>query len=433
MKGGAACDLVHADELEVVDSSAATRRSRADPPMLETGCAKRTPVGRYTVVALQMHGIPTGPALVERFRADLPAILADIEQLIRCESPSADLDAVARSAETVAEVGAALLGREPERIVLEGRTHLRWSFGGPAGVLVLGHHDTVWPLGSLRTHPFSIQDGLLRGPGCFDMKAGVVLALRAVAALSDRTGVTVLITGDEELGAPSSAQLIEVEARGRAAALVAEPAAASGALKIARKGISQYRIRAVGRAAHAGLEPERGINAAVELAYQMQVVARLGDLAVGTTVTPTTMTAGTTANTVPADGSLAVDVRTFDVAEQVRIDTALHALSPTLPGARLEVLGGPNRPPLAPSMSECLFRKAVRLGEQLAISPVTGAAVGGGSDGNFTAGVGTPTLDGLGAVGGGAHADNEHVLIDEFPARTALFTALLAEILGGAA
>jgi glutamate carboxypeptidase len=368
--------------------------------------------------------------VVPSFAAALPAMLADVERLVRCESPSADLAAVAGSADVVAEVGAALLGAEPERIDRDGRAHLRWRFGtGPRRVLVLGHHDTVWPVGSLATHPFEVRDGILRGPGCLDMKAGLVMAFRALAALDDRDGVTLLVTGDEELGSPSSRELIEEEARGCAAALVLEAAADSGALKTQRKGVSLYEVVLHGRAAHAGLAPEQGVSASVEAAHQVLAVARLGDPAVGTTVTPTRLEAGTTTNTVPATGRFAVDVRAPDVGEQERVDAAMRSLRPVLDGARIEVLGGPNRPPMSPESSAALLDRAVRLAERLDLGPVAGTAVGGGSDGNFTAGVGTPTLDGMGAVGGGAHADDEHVLVAELPRRTALLWALARDLL----
>jgi glutamate carboxypeptidase len=344
---------------------------------------------------------------------DLPEILAD-------------LAAVARSAEVVAAVGAARLGVEAERIVLDGRTHLRWRLGaGPTRVLLLGHHDTVWPLGSLATRPFSVEDGVLRGPGCFDMLAGVVMAFHAAAALDDREGVTILVTGDEELGSPSSRGLIEDEARGADAALVLEASADGGALKTERKGVSLYEVLVHGRAAHAGLEPELGVNATLELAHQALSVSDLGDPVLATTVTPTASRAGTTTNTVPAEGSFSVDVRVRTVAEQERVDRAMHGLRAVLPGASIEVLGGPNRPPLEQSSSGVLFERAQRL----AIVDLVSASVGGASDGNFTAGVGTPTLDGLGAVGGGAHAENEHVLVDELPRRTALLAALVADLL----
>ncbi|MEE6263797.1 M20 family metallopeptidase [Plantactinospora sonchi] len=366
-----------------------------------------------------------GNGLVARMRAALPAMLADIGTLVSCESPSADQAAVAASAEVVARVGTRLLGSAPERIVLAGWTHLRWRFGDqPSRVLLLGHHDTVWPLGSLDTHPYEVRDGVLRGPGCFDMKAGLVLALYAVAALPDRSGVTILVTGDEELGSPSSRALVEAEAVGRAGALVLEASAAGGALKTARKGVSRYRVEAAGRAAHAGLEPERGINTTVELAHQVLAVGALADPGRGTTVTPTVLSAGTTSNTVPDSGGFAVDVRVWDVSEQERVDRAIRALAPALPGARLTVTGGPNRPPLAAAASAELFGQASVLAARLGLPPPGGVAVGGASDGNFTAGVGTPTLDGLGAVGGGAHADDEHVTVAELPGRAALVAAL---------
>jgi glutamate carboxypeptidase len=373
--------------------------------------------------------------LVARMRESLPAMLADIEALVTCESPSADLAAVARSADVVARVGARLLHAAPERIVLDGRTHLRWRLGdGPPGVLLLAHHDTVWPVGSLEARPYTVDGGVLRGPGCFDMKAGVVMALYAAAeaAANGGAGVTVLVTGDEELGSPSSRGLIEEAAAGCRAALVLEASADGGALKTERKGVSLYRVHVTGLAAHAGLEPERGVNASVELAHQVLAVSHLGDPVRGTTVTPTLACAGTTTNTVPAAGEFAVDVRVRDTDEQDRVDAAMRGLRPVLGGAFLSVTGGPNRPPLAALSSAGLFDRAAALAARLGLAPLAGVAVGGGSDGNFTAGVGTPTLDGLGAVGGGAHADHEHVLIDELPGRTALVAALVADLLAGA-
>ncbi|MDG4866202.1 M20/M25/M40 family metallo-hydrolase, partial [Streptomyces sp. T-3] len=226
-------------------------------------------------------------------------------------------------------VAAPYLGAEPDTITVDGRTHLRWRLGtGPRRVLLLGHHDTVWPVGSLATHPFTVRDGVLRGPGCFDMKAGLVMACHALAALGSLDGVTLLVTGDEELGSPSSRELIESEAAGCAAAFVLEASADGGALKTARKGVSRYEIRVDGRAAHAGLEPERGVNAGIEAAHQILAVAALSDLDAGTTVTPTLLTAGTTTNTVPAHGRFAVDVRIRDAVEQARVDAALRGLRP---------------------------------------------------------------------------------------------------------
>ncbi|MFI5713109.1 M20 family metallopeptidase [Kribbella sp. NPDC051620] len=368
-------------------------------------------------------------SLVDQLQAALPSMLADLETLVTCESPSSDLAAVALSASVVARVGTERLGVAPEYVEVDGVKHLRWRLGdGPARVLVLAHHDTVWPVGSLATHPFLVEDGVLRGPGSFDMKTGLVMAFHALAALPSAAGVTLLVTGDEELGSPSSRALIEEEAAGCVAALVLE-ASAEGALKLERKGVSNYEIRIVGRASHAGLEPELGVNASIEAAHQILAVSNLGDPSLGTTVTPTMLTSGTTRNTVPAAGSFLIDVRARSVAEQLRVDAALHALKPVLPEATLEVLGGPNRPPLERKMSEDLYRRASELAASLGLPPLREISVGGGSDGNFTAGVGIPTLDGLGAVGGGAHADDEHVVVSEIAPRTALLTALLADLL----
>lgn len=358
--------------------------------------------------------------------AVLRDMLADARTLIECESPSNDRAAVARSAEAVAQVGIARLGVAPELIVLDGRTHLRWRLGtGPSRVLLLGHHDTVWPLGALADRPCTVEGGILRGPGCFDMKAGLVMAFHAAAGLD---GVTLLVTGDEEIGSPSSRGLIEQEARAATAALVLE-ASADGALKTERKGASMYEVRVTGRAAHAGLEPDRGVNATLELARQVLAVGALADRKAGTTVTPTIARSGTTTNTVPAEGTFAVDVRARTVAEQERIDRAIRALRATVPGAQVETIVGSSRPPLEAAASAPLYELLCRIAAHRRLPEPARAAVGGASDGNLTAGVGTPTLDGLGAVGGGAHADDEHVLIEEMPARTSLLRALVEQLL----
>ncbi len=355
-------------------------------------------------------------------------MVAEILRLVRCESPSDDLAAVARSADAVAELGTIRLGAAPERIVIDGRTHLRWRFPGGPRILVLGHHDTVWPVGSLEELPARADDETLAGPGCFDMKAGLVIAFHALAQLTDLAGITVLVTGDEEPGSTTSRALIEDEARASVAALVLEAAGPEGALKIARKGVSRYEIAVHGRASHAGLDPEQGVNATLELAHQVQAVALLGDAEAGTTVTPTRTTSGTTTNTVPAQASFSVDVRALSAAEQERVHAGMLALTPRIHGARVVVDGGINRSPLAADSSAELFRRAQRVADRLALPSLTGISVGGASDGNFTAGVGTPTLDGLGAVGAGAHAAHEHVLIAELEPRTRLLAGLIEDI-----
>src|SRR5690606_32252554 len=256
------------------------------------------------------------------------ALIDTIRRLVECESPSGDLAAVARSADVVAEIGEQLLGVAPERITVDGVAHLRWRFGPRTRVLLVAHHDTVWPIGTLERLPFQVADGILTGPGCFDMKTGLAMALHAIATLPERDGVTLLVTGDEELGSPRSRALIEETAAGADAALVLEASADGGALKRARKGVSLYEMLITGRAAHAGLEPEKGVNATVELAHLVLAAAALTDTAAGTTVTPTLASSGTTTNTVPADARLFIDVRARTASELERVDRALRAHTP---------------------------------------------------------------------------------------------------------
>lgn len=355
-------------------------------------------------------------------------MLDDLAALVGAESPSDDLDAVRRAASVTAGVGARHLGKDPEWLERDGRPLLLWRFPGPVSCLLLGHLDTVWPLGTLARQPFAIRDGVITGPGCFDMKAGLVQMFHAVGAIPDRSGIAILVTSDEEIGSPSSRPVIEELAAQARAVLVLEGAAPGGALKTARKGVSMYRIEITGRAAHAGLDPGRGINAAVELAHQIIAIGNLGSIPDGTTVTPSVASAGTTVNTVPATATLAVDVRASTTAEQLRIDQAIHALQPRIEGARLDITGGPNRLPMEAKVSAGLYEQALRAADDLGLSRPGGAAVGGGSDANLTAALGVPTLDGLGAVGGGAHADDEHVTASEMQPRTALLTALVTSL-----
>ncbi len=375
---------------------------------------------------------------LEIFEARLDAAIDEIGELVTCESPTSDLEACARSAQLVAEVGQRHLGEAAEHLVIDGVPNVRWTLGDPRAdrrVLLVGHHDTVWPLGTLARLPWSVtpsEEGpVLRGPGCFDMKTGLVQMFHAVAALAALRGmppVTILVTGDEEVGSISSRALIEQEAATAAAAFVLEASDDDGAIKVARKGVSLYTVSVTGRAAHAGLHPERGVNAGLELAAQVQAIAAIGSSAAGTTVTPTALFAGTTSNTVPAQGQVQVDVRAWTMDELSRVDRAMHSLHATLPDARVKVVGSANRPPMEASSSASLARLAGDVAGRLGLGPLAQAAVGGASDGNLTAGVGCPTLDGLGAVGGGAHADDEHVLAGYLPQRTALLAGLIHEV-----
>lgn len=365
----------------------------------------------------------------------LPAMLADLETLVCCESPTSDRAATRRCAELFAQMGARLLGADAQWLQEGGAAQLRWRFGQGDRVLLLGHLDTVWPHGTLDRLPFAVTNGRITGPGCFDMKAGLVQMLHALASLQAKNGpealagVTILVTTDEEVGSPAARALIQDEARRNQAVLVLE-AGADGALKTARKGAGCHRLHVTGRAAHAGLEPERGANAAVELAHQILAIVQLANPDLGTTVTPSLTRAGDSANTVPSSAEVAVDVRAFSVEEQHRVGAGLAALTPHLQGTSLRVERGPESPPLPPEASRDLFARAEQAAARLGMAPLRGVAVGGGSDGNWTAAVGTPTLDGLGAVGGGAHADDEHVLADSMPERAALLAELVADLLG---
>ncbi|MEY9928895.1 glutamate carboxypeptidase [Catenulispora sp. GP43] len=367
---------------------------------------------------------------------DLSLMLADLETLVCCESPTADRAATARCADLFADMGSRLLGTHAERLEHGGTAQLRWRFGPGDRVLLLGHLDTVWPHGTLDRLPFAVTDGRITGPGCFDMKAGLVQMLHALAALRQNgpdalDGVSILVTTDEEVGSPAARTLIQDEARRTQAVLVLEASAgADGALKTARKGAGCHRLHVQGRAAHAGLEPERGANAAVELAHQILEIVKLANPEAGTTVTPSLTAAGDSANTVPATAQVAVDVRAFSIEEQRRVAADLEALRPRLDGTSLRIERGPESPPLPPESSRELFARAERAAARLGMPPLRGVAVGGGSDGNWTAAVGTPTLDGLGAVGGGAHAEDEHVLAETMPERAALLAELVADLLG---
>ena len=367
-------------------------------------------------------------------RSRLEDMTAQLSQLVERESPSDDLGLLAACGAQVAALGEALLGVAPARHEVEGRTHLLWQLGScsPAAVVLIGHYDTVWPAGTLDRWPFAVDgSGRASGPGAFDMKAGIVQMFHALSLLDfspGEAGVAVLLTADEELGSQTSRRLVEDTARGARAALVLE-ASAHGALKVARKGTSMYEVHTVGRSAHAGLEPEKGVNATVELAHQVLAVAALARPEAGTTVTPTVATAGTTTNSVPAAGILHVDVRASDPAEQERVDAAIRGLAPVLPESRLRVEGGINRPPMPAEVSAGLMAVAEEVAARIGLPQLQGVAVGGASDGNFTAGIGVPTLDGLGADGDGAHAEGEYVRLAAMPERAALLAGIVSEVL----
>lgn len=359
----------------------------------------------------------------------LDAMLSDLDYLVSVESPSLDVEALHRSAGAVRDMISRRLGHDARLVETAAGTHVHVRFGSSSRVLLVGHHDTVFPMGTLSLRPFNVENGRATGPGVFDMKAGIVQGIHALSLLDDLDGVELLITADEEVGSKSSRALIEERALACGAALVMEPSADGGALKTARKGTGTFEVAVHGRAAHAGLEPEKGINSLVAAAQLITRIASFGDPDKGTTVTPTVATAGTADNVVPALTKVRVDARVVSAEEKERVERLMAALSSDVPGAGVEVSGGVDRPPMPGSASEKLFAVAEIAAERFGLGHITGLAVGGGSDGNFTAAAGVPTLDGLGAVGGGAHADHEHVLVDTMVDRARLVAAIVGELL----
>jgi glutamate carboxypeptidase len=363
--------------------------------------------------------------LLDAAAGELPAMLDRFRLLVDCESPSNDPRGLERCAALIRPWLSEALERPVRLARVHENVHVLAEAPDP-GVLILGHFDTVWPVGTIADRPFSITGGIATGPGTFDMKGGIVQALAAIELLADTSHISVLLTSDEEVGSASSRQLIEEQARKAGAVLVCEPSADGGAVKIGRKGLAAYRVAVTGRAAHAGLEPELGVNAGVELAHQILAIAGLasGD----TSVVPAVLAGGTTVNTVPESAECSVDARSWSVADLEQVDRAMFALAPRLPGATVTVTGGIARLPFEESSARGLYREAAAAARELGIAPLQAARSGGASDGNFTAAIGVPTLDGLGAVGAHPHARDEYVDVNAMPERAALLAALLERL-----
>ncbi len=361
-------------------------------------------------------------------------LLEFIEALVAIESPSHDRIAVNRCGAELESRLTALGGAATRVSSATAGDHLRVSFGsGPRQILMLGHFDTVWPVGQLDRMPLKREAGRLHGPGVFDMKAGIGLATLATRALLDAGGlancqVVMLWTTDEEVGSTTSRALIEAEAQRSEAVLVFEPSLPGGALKTSRKGVGQFEMHVRGVSAHAGLDPAKGISAVRELARQIIAIDDLQDPARGVTVTVGVIEGGTRANVVPAEARAIIDARANTRADADRVERSMKALAPYLPGAQVTVTGGFDRPPLerTPGVVR-LFEMARDVAKELGQTLDEGSA-GGGSDGNFTAALGVPTLDGFGAVGDGAHAIHEHVEIEALVPRAAVIAGLLARI-----
>lgn len=367
------------------------------------------------------------------FESRQDALLKTIREFVEIESPSDSKPATDRIGAYLAQRFASLGGRPHLHRAEEYGDNLQVAFPGTADtkpVLLLGHFDTVYPLGTLPNMPFRIEDGRLHGPGVLDMKAGIALMLAAIEALQSwhqqlPRPVTVFLVSDEEVGSYSSRRITEDLARKSAAVLVLEPAAGRGAVKTARKGVGEYTLNVKGIASHAGLDPGKGHSAICELARQIGVVSKLNDLKSGISVNPGVIRGGTRTNVVAAEAVAEIDVRIKSAKQAAGLDRKLRSLKPFDKHCRLSIDGGINRLPMERNAGVvALYRKAQAVAKQIDWK-LEEAAVGGGSDGNFTAGIGIPTLDGLGAVGDGAHAVHEHIIISELPRRALLLAGLI--------
>lgn len=363
-------------------------------------------------------------------------IIDDLKEFVTLESPSNDKSAVDRLSRALAERFAAA-GARTEFLPREARGDLlrmEWGEGQESGqTMVLCHMDTVFSVGEIAKNPLRIEDGRLYGPGTSDMKAGFTLLLWALRCMKElglrpKRKVLALLTSDEEVGSHASREVIEAEARRSAIALVAEPAMPpQGALKTWRKGTADYHIYITGKPAHAGADPTKGISAVEELAHHILTLQKLTDMSVGTTVNVGVIKGGSRSNVVAADAYAHIDVRFMTMEEAQRIDGVIKGLKPVLPGAVLRVEGGINRPPMVRTEATvALFQKAQALAADLGFT-VAEMGTGGASDGNFTSGVGCPTIDGLGACGDGLHTFEEYVVVDSLPQRAALLVRLLQE------
>ncbi|MFN2211672.1 MAG: M20 family metallopeptidase [Anaerolineales bacterium] len=373
-----------------------------------------------------------------KIKSYLPSMLSTLEDLVGRESPSTEKASTDAYAGNLAE-RFDQLGAETSLISNEtGGAQLKVLFRVPKARqvkpgLLLCHYDTVWPLGTITEMPFKIEGDKAFGPGVYDMKASHVMveyALRAIADLELQLPrpMEILFTSDEEIGSLNSRQLIEERARQAEYVLVLEPPTAEGALKTSRKGVGGFRLRVFGKAAHAGSQPELGISAINELARQILVIQELADPEKGTTINAGVIRGGTRSNVIAAQAEAQIDVRVWTPQEAQRIEGAVKILQPITPGAKIRIEGGFERPPLVRTEAVTgLFQQVKGIGAELGLDLQEGST-GGGSDGNFTAALGVPTLDGMGAMGDGAHADNEHIQISQLPDRISILAAALLKL-----
>ena len=369
--------------------------------------------------------------LAALFLARQNSMLSDLEALVVRESPSGESALVRDLARWIAaRLGAAGISASPVPCAGRGDALLARTGAERGGALLLGHLDTVWPAGTLKEIPFRVEGGVARGPGVFDMKGGIAVAAAVLEAVARREvvpagGLTLLLTPDEEVGTHASRDLLVAEALKRDRVFVLEPSGEGGAAKIARKGVGLVTARFSGVAAHAGLEPEKGASALLEMSRFALFADALADAPSGTSVVPSVSASGTVTNVVPESAVLSIDFRLWTQAEGERVLAGLRAYRPADPRVKVALDGGINRPPMeATEASLALYRRAAALAKALGFD-LGAVRVGGGSDGNLTASAGVPTLDGLGPSGAGAHARTEHLLVDDLPRRAALLAGLL--------
>lgn len=351
-------------------------------------------------------------------------MLAALEALVKLESPTEDLAACRDVVHLASDIATRILGTPAEIREINGRPVFWWGTPNP-DVILLAHLDTVWPKGSFQPL-WSVEGTAARGPGIFDMKAGFVQALYAMKGIAG--SVALIATTDEETGSSTSKDFIK-EISAKAKAVLVLEATLDGKVKTGRKGTAMYQVKIHGKASHAGLEPEKGVNATIEIAHAVLAITALENLEHGTTVVPTTLQAGNTTNTVPDLAVLDIDIRSYSIADLMRVDAAIRGLTPVNTATRYEITGGFNRPPLETTSTMALYERAAKVAQELGMSPLGHASVGGASDGNFAAAAGAQVLDGLGAIGGGAHAAHEWVDISTLEDRSKLLHALVKDLL----
>lgn len=372
--------------------------------------------------------------ILDYARRQTPEMIRMLRQMVEMESPSNEPDALNRLAGFLADQFAPV-SREVERIPVSGAGDLvrACTGGGDGALLVLGHMDTVWPLGTLRDRPVRIEGERLYGPGAFDMKGGLTVALFALRTLRaldlrPKRSATFLFTSMEEVGGRAYRHILEREARRCQSVLVLEPPLPGGAVKTARKGTARLILRVRGRSAHAGLAPEQGVNAIIELAHQLVRLSALNEWGQGLSVNVGVIRGGRRANVVPDRAEAEIDIRFPTLEQGRRVIETIRQSQPILDGAEIEVLGDLSVPPMERTEAiVSLYQRARTIAARLGFDLLEGAA-GGASEGSYTAAWGIPTLDGLGPDGDGAHAAHEHVLIPSLAERTALLAALLLEL-----